>query len=155
MISEHSAHSTPLPVGIRTWLWRYTCLLLWISMHWHTHAIFESKYIQPNACFVQIPPGVHGTIGHYPHIKRPKAAFTTSLPTRKGNLFNISDFVLETAHCTIRTRLGPRSLTISHRISISVLFFIFPYSNVNELVVTVHSGQLDMYFIQYGDLNIQ
>ena len=31
MISEHSAHSTPLPFGIRTWLWRYTCLLL-ISM---------------------------------------------------------------------------------------------------------------------------
>ena len=28
MISEHSAHSTPLPFGIRTWLWRYTCLLL-------------------------------------------------------------------------------------------------------------------------------
>ena len=28
LISEHSAHSTPLPVGFRTWLWRYTCLLL-------------------------------------------------------------------------------------------------------------------------------
>ena len=42
MISEHSAHSTPQPFGIRTWLWRHTCLLL-ISMLWHRQAIFESK----------------------------------------------------------------------------------------------------------------
>ena len=41
MISEHSAHLTPQPFGIRTWLWRYTCLLL-ISMLWHRQAIFES-----------------------------------------------------------------------------------------------------------------
>ena len=34
MISEHSAHSTPLPFGIRPWLWRYTYLLLLISMLW-------------------------------------------------------------------------------------------------------------------------
>ena len=43
MISKHSAHLTPLPFGIRTWLWRYTYLLLLISMLWHRHAIFESK----------------------------------------------------------------------------------------------------------------
>ena len=43
MISEHSAHLTPQPFGIRTWLWRYTCLLLLISMLWHRQAIFESK----------------------------------------------------------------------------------------------------------------
>ena len=44
MISEHSAHSTPLPFGFRTWLWRYTCLLLLlISMLWHKQAIFKSK----------------------------------------------------------------------------------------------------------------
>ena len=43
MISEHSVHSTPQPFGIRTWLWRYTCLLLLISMPWHRQAIFESK----------------------------------------------------------------------------------------------------------------
>ena len=43
MISEHSAHSTPQPFGIRTWLLRYTCLLLLISMLWHRQAIFESK----------------------------------------------------------------------------------------------------------------
>ena len=42
MISKHSAHLTPLPFGIRTWLWRYTYLLL-ISMLWHRQAIFESK----------------------------------------------------------------------------------------------------------------
>ena len=42
-ISKHSAHSTSLPVGFRTWLWRYTCLLLLISMLWHRQAIFESK----------------------------------------------------------------------------------------------------------------
>ena len=43
MISEHSAHLTPQPFGIRTWLWRYTCLLLLISMLWHRQEIFESK----------------------------------------------------------------------------------------------------------------
>ena len=43
MISEHSALSTPLPVGFRTWLWLYTCLLLLSSMLWHRQAIFESK----------------------------------------------------------------------------------------------------------------
>ena len=43
MISEHSAHLTPQPFGIRTWLWRYTCLLLLISMLWHRQTIFESK----------------------------------------------------------------------------------------------------------------
>ena len=43
MINKHSAHSTSLPVGFRTWLWWYTCLLLLISMLWHRQAIFESK----------------------------------------------------------------------------------------------------------------
>ena len=43
MISEHSAHLTPQPFGIPTWLWRYTCLSLLISMLWHRQAIFESK----------------------------------------------------------------------------------------------------------------
>ena len=42
-MSEHSAHLTSLPFGFRTWLWRYTCLLLLISMLWHRQAIFESK----------------------------------------------------------------------------------------------------------------
>ena len=42
MISEHSAYLTSLPVGFRTWLWRYACLLL-ITMLWHRQAIFESK----------------------------------------------------------------------------------------------------------------
>ena len=43
IISKHSAHSTLLPIGFRTWLWRYTYLLLLISMLWHRQAIFESK----------------------------------------------------------------------------------------------------------------
>ena len=43
MIGKHSAHSTSLPVGFRTLLWRYTCLLLLILMLWHRQAIFESK----------------------------------------------------------------------------------------------------------------
>ena len=43
MISKHSAHSTLLPIGFRTWLRRYTCLLLLISMLWHRQGIFESK----------------------------------------------------------------------------------------------------------------
>ena len=43
MISEHSAHMAPLSVDVRTWLWRYTYLLLLISMLWHRQAIFKSK----------------------------------------------------------------------------------------------------------------
>ena len=43
MISEHSAHLAPLSVDFRTWLWRYTCLLLLISMLWHRQTIFKSK----------------------------------------------------------------------------------------------------------------
>ena len=43
MISEHSAHLTPLSVDFRTWLWPYTYLLLLISMLWHRQAIFKSK----------------------------------------------------------------------------------------------------------------
>ena len=43
MISEHSGHLTPLSVDFRTWLWRYTYLLLLISMLWHRQAIFKSK----------------------------------------------------------------------------------------------------------------
>ena len=30
-------------LAFRTWLWRYTCLLLLMSMLWHRQAIFESK----------------------------------------------------------------------------------------------------------------
>ena len=43
MISEQSAQLTPLSVDFRTWLWRYTYLLLLISMLWHRQAIFKSK----------------------------------------------------------------------------------------------------------------
>ena len=43
MISKHSSHLTPLSVDFRTWLWRYTYLLLLISMLWHRQAIFKSK----------------------------------------------------------------------------------------------------------------
>ena len=43
MISEHSAHLTPLSVDFRTWLWRYTYLLLLISIFWHRQTIFKSK----------------------------------------------------------------------------------------------------------------
>ena len=41
MISEHSALSTPLPFGLRTWLWRYTYFLLLISMLRHGQSIFQ------------------------------------------------------------------------------------------------------------------
>ena len=43
MISEHSAHLTLLSVDFRTWLRRYTYLLMLISMLWHRQAIFKSK----------------------------------------------------------------------------------------------------------------
>ena len=41
MISKHSAHLTPLPFGIRTYI--HTCLLLLISMLCIRQAIFKSK----------------------------------------------------------------------------------------------------------------
>ena len=43
MMSEHSAHLTLVQIGIRTWHWRDTCLLLLISMLWHRQVIFKSK----------------------------------------------------------------------------------------------------------------
>ena len=43
MIRDHSAHLTPLSVEFRTWVWRYSYLLLLISMLWHRQAIFKSK----------------------------------------------------------------------------------------------------------------
>ena len=43
MISEHSAYSTPLPVGFSSRLWWFTCSLLLIAMLWHRQAIFELK----------------------------------------------------------------------------------------------------------------
>ena len=43
MISEHSAHLTPLPIDLSTCLWRYTYFLLLISMLWQRQAIFKSK----------------------------------------------------------------------------------------------------------------
>ena len=61
MISKHSVHSTSLPVGVRTWLWRYTCLLLLISMLWHRQAI---DYF--NSCLIVDVFGTIGlTCGHY------------------------------------------------------------------------------------------
>ena len=53
MISEHSAHLAPLSVDFRTWLWRYTYLLLLISMLWHRQAIFKSKGDKLFLCWMQ------------------------------------------------------------------------------------------------------
>ena len=43
LISQRSAHLAPLSVDFRTWLCRYTCLLLLISMLWYRQAISKSK----------------------------------------------------------------------------------------------------------------
>ena len=43
MIGEHSAHSTPLPFAFRTWLCRYRCLLLLISMPFCTGERFSNR----------------------------------------------------------------------------------------------------------------
>ena len=56
MISKHSAHSNSLPDGFRTWHWRYTCLLLLISMLWRRQAIFElkgDKLPSPSECRIR------------------------------------------------------------------------------------------------------
>ena len=50
MMSEHSAPFTSLPFGFRTWLWRYTCLLLLISMLWSRQAIFEYRHTYIHTC---------------------------------------------------------------------------------------------------------
>ena len=52
MISKHSAHSTSLPFGFLTWIWRYTCLLL-LKGHFvcKQSDISELYYIrQTNTC---------------------------------------------------------------------------------------------------------
>ena len=69
MISEHSAHSTPQPFGICTWLWRYTCLLLLISMLWHRQAIFESKGDKLSSSSIIITQGKQIII-IFPHSKQ-------------------------------------------------------------------------------------
>ena len=45
MISEHSAHLTPLSVDFRTWLWRYTYLLLLISMLCKRYSRIERRQV--------------------------------------------------------------------------------------------------------------
>ena len=55
MISKHSAHLTPLPFGIRTWLWRYTYLLLLISMLWHRQATGSKTKIKYTWWFTPVP----------------------------------------------------------------------------------------------------
>ena len=55
IMSEHSAHLTSLPFGFRTSLWRYTCLLLSISMLWHRQADFDAL-AQGIACNPTIEP---------------------------------------------------------------------------------------------------
>ena len=42
MMSENSAHLTKLLIGFRTWLWRYTCMLLLISMLWAQASDFRT-----------------------------------------------------------------------------------------------------------------
>ena len=43
-MSENLAQLISLPIGFpNTWVWRYTCLLLLISMLWRRQEIFESK----------------------------------------------------------------------------------------------------------------
>ena len=39
-----------LPVGIRSWLWQYTCSLLLILMLWHREAIFEWRKENVESC---------------------------------------------------------------------------------------------------------
>ena len=55
MISENSAHSTSLPVGFRTWLWRYTCSLLVILMLWHRQSdIWIERRKAVFLCWMQV-----------------------------------------------------------------------------------------------------
>ena len=53
MISGHSSHSTPMPIGFHSWLWQYVCC----SMLWHRQAIFKSiedKLFSPVECRIRI-----------------------------------------------------------------------------------------------------
>ena len=43
-------------IGFRTWLWRYTCVFLLISMLWHRQVSFESKGDKLSSSMSQIVP---------------------------------------------------------------------------------------------------
>ena len=45
-----SIQPTQLPVDFHTWLWRYTCVLILISMLWHRRAIFDVKGDKLSSC---------------------------------------------------------------------------------------------------------
>ena len=46
LISEHSAHSTPLSTWFYPWLWRYTCLLVLLLMHRQQGSDIELKGVK-------------------------------------------------------------------------------------------------------------
>ena len=43
IMSEHPVHLTSLPIGFRTWLRRFSCLLMLIVMLWQRQEIFECR----------------------------------------------------------------------------------------------------------------
>ena len=79
MISKHSAHLTPLPFGIRTWLWRYTYFLLLISMLWHRQAIFIRK---ETSCIPLLNAGFEPTGSLKPNLQQTECLLTNWLSYR-------------------------------------------------------------------------
>ena len=66
MISEHSAHLTPLSVDFRTWLWRYTYLLLLSETGpWWGRCIWKAIWV-----FIQHFP-ISGIISRYREFEFP------------------------------------------------------------------------------------
>ena len=110
MISEHSAHSTPLPFGIRTWLWRYTYLLLLIFMiylhictHWFYAYIYDiwAKYVS-TFCRYQIVCWIKNILDftQFMHIQW----FDETIRVIANNLILVHNFHVVDPICQIRSK---------------------------------------------------
>ena len=116
MISEHSAHSTQLPVGFRAWLWRYTCLLLLISMLWHKHTYLPTylhacmhacmhayihTYIHTYITYVRVRIYVHTYMHTYIHA----CLLSISMLWHRQAIFESKGNKLSSSECRIRTQM--------------------------------------------------
>ena len=125
MISEHAAHLTPLSVDFRTWLWRYTYLLLLISMLWHRQAIFKSKgYKLCSSAECRI------------WTRGPKHQFANRLNARWQTDWAIEDQAknLNSTACPYDQRaFSPLDPTVSWLLHLAVAIYIFVVVNFDAL----------------------
>ena len=121
MISEHSAHLTPLSVDFRTWLWRYTCLLLLISMLWHRQANIQIERRQVVfLCWMQdLNPG-----SQTPNRQQTECPLTNRLSYR-GSSKNLNS----TARPYDQRAFSPLDPTVSWLSHLALAIYIFVVVN--------------------------